>query len=321
MQLVDFYESQFFINYEIRQRISVYHLKLDEIQVHLIFCLIDPGERMYGHYTSQRGLLGIVSNEALWATNIKFLNDEHEFQHALDLIREIIPTSKITAGMKEHGAHKGFMEKLLARLEQLDNYTTESIFTLSFSSEIDLLSQWRGYCSDNKGYCLVYDVDGVFEKAKAKYKDAHLVDCVYKRDEKETKLRNLLNDYWSKYYTAGEGESQKDVVEELAKEVMLLASYYKHSSFSEEKERRIVVNLDFSLNSSLKFREGAFALVPYIELDAPRDHLKKICIGPTGNKRLSKRSVEMFLEKTYGYSPSVFGDLDVVYSETPYRAW
>lgn len=276
---------------------------------------------MYGHYTSQRGLLGIVSNEVLWATNIKFLNDEHEFQHALDLIREIIPTSKITPGMKEHQAHKGFMEQLLKRLEQLDNYTTESIFTLSFSSEIDLLSQWRGYCSDNKGYCLVYDVAGVFEKVKAKYQDAHLVDCVYRREEKEVKLRELLNQHWGKYYKAEEGKPQKEVVEELAKEVMLLASYYKHPSFSEEKERRIVVNLDFSLNSNLKFREGPFSLVPYIELDAPRGHLKKICIGPTANKRLSKRSVEMFLEKTYGYPPSIFGDLVVVYSETPYRAW
>lgn len=276
---------------------------------------------MYGHYTSQRGLLGIVSNEVLWATNIKFLNDEHEFQHALDLIREIIPTSKITPGMKEHEAHRGFIEKLLTRLEQLDNYTTESIFTLSFSSEIDLLSQWRGYCSDNKGYCLVYDVDGVFEQAKAKYKDVHLVDCVYRREEKEAKLRDLLNEHWGKYYKAEEGKPQKEVVEELAKEVMLLASYYKHPSFSEEKERRIVVNLDFSLNSNLKFREGQFSLVPYIELDAPRDYLKRICIGPTANKRLSKRSVEMFLEKTYGYPTSIFGDLVVVYSETPYRAW
>lgn len=275
---------------------------------------------MYGHYTSQRGLLEIVSNEVLWATNIKFLNDEHEFQHALDLIREIIPTSKITPEMKEHEAHKGFIAKLLTRLEQLDNYTTESIFTLSFSSEIDLLSQWRGYCSDNKGYCLVYDIDGVFEKAKTKYKYVHLVDCVYRREEKEAKLRDLLNEHWDKYYKTEEGKPQNEVLGELATEVMLLASYYKHPSFSEEKERRIVVNLNFSLNSNLKFREGQFSLVPYIELEAPRGCLKKICIGPTANKRLSKRSVEMFLEKTYGY-PTSFGDLVVVYSETPYRAW
>ena len=80
---------------------------------------------MYGHYTSQLGLMGIISNEVLWATNIKFLNDEHEFQHALDLIREIIPTSRITPGMKEHKDQEGYIENIVKRLEQLDSYTTE----------------------------------------------------------------------------------------------------------------------------------------------------------------------------------------------------
>jgi hypothetical protein len=50
----------------------------------------------YGHYTTLAGLLGIVKTESIWATNIKFLNDEQEFLHALGLIKEIIATSKIT---------------------------------------------------------------------------------------------------------------------------------------------------------------------------------------------------------------------------------
>jgi hypothetical protein len=49
---------------------------------------------IYGHYTTATSLIGILEHEVLWATNIKFLNDEHEFQHALDLARKVIIRSK-----------------------------------------------------------------------------------------------------------------------------------------------------------------------------------------------------------------------------------
>ena len=43
-----------------------------------------------GHYTSQNGLIGILSEEIVWATNIKFRNDEHEFQDALESTKEVL---------------------------------------------------------------------------------------------------------------------------------------------------------------------------------------------------------------------------------------
>lgn len=276
---------------------------------------------MFGHYTSQTGLMGIISNETLWATNINFLNDEHEFQHALNLIRDIIPTSNITPDMKDHSIYVKYRKQIEKALKTLGEYTSESIFTLSFSKETDLLSQWRGYCSDNKGYCLVFDVNGVHEKVKELYKDSYLVDCVYDKEKKESQIRKLLNSYWTQYNTKMDDDAKKNVINDLVKEIMLLASYFKHPSFSEEKEKRIVINLDSTENNNLKFREGIFSLIPYIELKASKEYLKRICIGPTFNKKLSKKSVEMFLEKTYGYPPELLGNIKVAYSETPYRSW
>jgi hypothetical protein len=275
---------------------------------------------MFGHYTSQRGLLRIIRHEILWATNIKFLNDEHEFQHALDLIREIIPTANIRPGMTEHEAFTAFTENLSSRLKSLDDYTSESIFTLSFSSEIDLLSQWRGYCTDNNGYCLVFDIDAIFEKAKTKYSDVYLLDCVYEKEDKIEKLRDLLNKYWLKYSKSTDEKQQEAVLDALEKEVMLLASHYKHPSFSEEKERRIVVFKDYFDTNRLQFREGRISLVPYIEIDASLKCLKMICIGPCSNKQLARRSLELFLEKMYGYPFGLNSDLAIKFSEAPYRS-
>lgn len=275
----------------------------------------------FGHYTSQIGLIGIISSESIWATNIKFLNDEHEFQDALDLIREIIPTAKITSEHPNHSVYVQYIERLNKELLTLDRHVTESVFTCSFSKETDLLSQWRGYCPDNNRFCLVFDINELFDCIKEVYSDAHLVECVYEKKEKRSKIVELLNEYWTKYFTSSDEKSKKNVMNELSWKVMLLASYFKHPSFSEEKEKRIVVIDQNGNGSELQFREGKYSIIPYLVLPSPRKNIKQIHIGPTSNKELSKRSLEMFLEKSYGIPSSFMKDFDIKYSNTPYRPW
>ncbi len=273
-----------------------------------------------GHYTTQSGLLGIVGAEKIWATNIKFLNDEHEFKHALDLIKDIIPTSNIKTGHKDHTIYKAYIEDLEKQLRSLDNYRSESIFTLSFSEETDLLSQWRGYCPENNGYCLILDANEILSSAEILYDNAHLVQCVYEEKNKKSQIKDTLNKHWSSYFKCDGDKERKNVIQSLSKDIMLLASYFKHPSFSEEKEHRIVVILDYAPDNDLKFREGRFSLIPYLEIPALKKSLKEIHIGPTSNKTLAKRALETFLDTMYEL-PVVFSDLKISHSKTPYRPW
>jgi len=165
---------------------------------------------------------------------------------------------------------------------------------------------------------LVFNVEKVFKQVKAAYEDAYLVKCVYEKKNKEQRLKELLNANWHKYVANNSNKARKDLMDDLGKQVMLLASYFKHPSFSEEKEQRIVVILDSWLDNDVKFREGRFSLIPYIELPVSKTCIQKICIGPTSNKELSKKSLEMFLEKSYEISFAVF---EVAFSKTPYRPW
>jgi len=112
----------------------------------------------------------------------------------------------------------------------------------------------------------------------------------------------------------------EELIEKLSKEIMLLASYFKHSSFSEEKEHRIVIILDYAPDNDLKFREGKFSIIPYLILPAPRKLVRKIYIGPTSNKILSMRALETFLDKNYEL-PVFLSDLIITHSKTPYRQW
>ena len=279
----------------------------------------------YGHYTTISGAMGILKNEALWATNIKFLNDEHEFQHALDLIKELLPTSRISREEPNNPVHNSFIKAITEKIDTLDNHRSDSVFTLSFTEETDLLSQWRGYCPTNNGYCVVMDVQKLYELLKEKFNAVHLVQCVYDLDEKKNQLKALLNSYWSKYVSVkssdGSKKARNGIIDNLSKELMLLASYFKHPSFAEEKEHRIVVIMEWAPSEeTMHFREGRFSIIPYLQLSAPRSLVKRIIIGPTAHKKLSKRALEAFIEKVFA-EPMFLVDVSVEFSKTPYRHW
>ena len=274
-----------------------------------------------GHYTTQTGLMGIISTESIYATNIMFLNDEQEFQHALILIKDILTKSdKIKPDSHLHSVYQQFIDDLKRKLDTLDGYESTPIFTVSFSEETDLLSQWRGYCPDNNGYCVIFDLDNVFYQVKQKYEDAHLISCVYADEDKNIQLRNLLNKYWELYIANKQNNEKKEILDRLAKDIILLASYFKHSSFSEEKERRIIIILEHDPINNIQFREGRFSVVPYIELPLSKRFIKKIIIGPSQHKELSKRALDMFLENSYEI-PRLFSKVDLEISKTPYRQW
>lgn len=274
----------------------------------------------YGHYTSIPGLLGIIDKGNLWATNIRFLNDEQEFKHALDLIKNVIPNSRITREQPEHPIHKQFIQGIQSELKSLDDYKSDSVFTLSFSEETDLLSQWRGYCAINSGYCIEFDAEKILQSAKNNFKEARLLKCIYKNEEKDSLIKKLLNTYWEKYDSPNNNEIRKHIFEELKKELLFLASHFKHPSFSEEKEHRVVIVVEYESIEKVLFREGRSSLVPYISIPETRDAIKNVTIGPTSNKNLSQKALEMLLEKTFGY-PRFMSEISILHSDTPYRTW
>lgn len=277
---------------------------------------------LYGHYTTPAGLKGIVESETVWATNIKFLNDEQEFQHALDLIRAIILDHKRKVHRSNDPTFNEYVLGVENKLASLDNSDADTVFTLSFSEQTDLLSQWRGYCPGNNGYCIVFDAEQLAASVRGYSKDrCELVKCVYDDTEKERQIKELLNRNWPAYHKQSGHKAKRDVIHDLAKNIILLASYFKHHSFKEEQEHRIVVLRPWGSPSDVMFREGRSSLVPYIVLPAKRELITRICIGPNPTKLLAKRALEAFLSKvgmdtTFGPSP-----VEISFSEAPYRHW
>ena len=48
-----------------------------------------PDKILY-HYTSQKGVLGILDSQEIWATNILYLNDHSEYLYAMEMVSSFL---------------------------------------------------------------------------------------------------------------------------------------------------------------------------------------------------------------------------------------
>ncbi len=109
------------------------------------------------HYASVRGFQDIVTSKAIFATDVRFLNDYKEFIHAREIAKEVV------AETPEFGSHF-FPARIY--LEQAVNLSFSTglhpsrlqVFVASFSTAEDQLSQWRGYSQGSSGVSLAFQL-------------------------------------------------------------------------------------------------------------------------------------------------------------------
>lgn len=284
-----------------------------------------PDKPLY-HYTTQRGILGIIGGEEIWVTHTQYLNDRREFLHAIDLTRiEIDRLSKI---------HKPDSIEVRS-LEEMKNalqWKPENInvCVCSFSEDRDSLSQWRAYGSRTSGFAIGFPAD-LLESA-TKRKEWYLAPCVYEPAKQVELIRLLVEEVLDEHLSGDYGFSAAEKDEEgislrggggsLLAYLNRYAPILKDASFSEEKEWRIISRPLINQLPDFSFREGQSLLIPYSKLqlsgpDMPF-RLKEVVIGPTPDPERSRSSVTNFLvhkEMLRGF------EVDVSISSVPYRDW
>lgn len=275
---------------------------------------------IYGNYTDSNALISILSSGKLWATNIKFLNDEQEFVHALGLVKEILNNSRKKTKVNHGNLHqyRSFIDQVMNSLDDLDELHSEDIFTCSFSEEKDLLSQWRGYCRGVHGYCIHFDLDMLLAAVSEKFLMSEIHSCVYDDEKKRKKILGDLNLHWKNYAKLKSADDKEKEIFELKYKISTHASHFKHSSFSEEKEHRLVIRESWVVDAPIKFRTGPMSIIPYLEIPAPKEAVKGIGVGPTRDQELANRGVDALRKTMF----DVVGllDCEVVPSLIPYRS-
>ena len=229
-----------------------------------------PCPKKLYHYTNKDAFKGIFSNQEMWATHIRFMNDAEEQKLAFDLLKKqllIIFDKKKNVDiekLQKNIEHFVFLEML-----------QKGIYILSFSEKKDDLGQWRGYGRSTPSFCLELDTkkfksffvsepkknkviknptsfriadiidyselnEDIFdfkEEDDKKYKIC-LVPCIYDPSEQIKLIDEILTD---SYKRIGDRMSEENLAKQIAKRFVFYCPLIKNESFECESEWRVII--------------------------------------------------------------------------------
>lgn len=299
------------------------------------------------HYTTAIGLDGIFKSKQLWASNIRYLNDEEEFTGFFNKKLNSLIMNGIRDGLKTNGithddtqiynASTNVLYALREATLKFDVYVTSfSHLRTAADSDDGILSQWRGYGHDG-GYAIVFDTESLEkllkdEGNKFSYAFGNFSNVDYVTDGLEVEHKEAIEWENSIQKTVARmiREDNFELVRDACEPIVFLATRHKHRGFSEESEIRIVVVLtsDEAFKSNLAngdlrprkpvcFMERGGILVPYIKLferakgEEVTLPIKRIVVGPHPDKYKRQKSVQMLVDQ-------LGIEAEVVVSSIPY---
>jgi len=194
-----------------------------------------PSPEFLAHYTRPPALIEICRRRALLAGVAANMNDWREQRIAVQLCERALE-------FIGEGTATEFLYSWRAGPRELDTVgrTTPGIFTVSFSSELDSLEQWRAYAPDPGSMALVFSwnqLERVGEEA-----GFQLVPCIYD-PTLHAQLSNSLVESFLPRITSIRQLSSHDLnslVWEFHHSVSTLAAILKDPSFKMEQEWRLI---------------------------------------------------------------------------------
>lgn len=293
------------------------------------------------HYTCIDAFMSIMKNRDFWISNMRFMNDSQEFVNGRDIFIKVIQERL----RNENEKVKSFLLKLQDVCKSdissgIFKINSKDIFSLSFCSNGDILTQWQFYGEEGVSIGFYNDVCNVniitfmdenqYDK-KIQGKDPKTmlhhdaITClpypvIYNDDEKMRILNQIL-DLGISFIKKFNGVEDM-CVDELSYVLFFYFALMKDEHFFHEQELRF---LDFTpqKNSSVHFRPKGKIILPYIKkkiLDANcRPHaifpISEIVIAPGSQQDYVANSIKYFLNKS-GYEYLVE---KVRLSKIPYR--
>lgn len=280
---------------------------------------MNPPRVLY-HYTNAHGLFGMIKSKKIWASSYRYMNDSKEFEYGFDLIDEIYPKPD-TYPLRSNISDQSFAEHL--RRKKWD-YESDCLFVSSFSEDENSLSQWRAYAGPHSGYTIG------FRKSELENDGARLVACEYNKERQKAVLKDLidgdlpvirasfekgLNDQGSKEHP--DLAEYFNNVDEIVLKIAQKATSFKHKSFSEEKEWRLVIGPSNIPSKRILYRPSDTVIIPYVEIDFTDSALpiESIKVGPGPHQKRNEVSLRQML------SGSGYDNVHVSISDIPYRNW
>lgn len=244
-------------------------------------------QEIYYHYCSIDVLLNILKSDALRLSDIEKSNDYAERKWMMNKIEEefINITSEENFIQEKEKLIRGFSQ-LKNEFEILDN-----VYATCFSTEGDLLSQWRAYAQDGRGVAIGFSGELLKKVNSSKYGIKFLpiiYDYEKQKEYGRLKTKKILD-------LLIKGDFLFHAMSEVYTNDLEKLCCYKNPAFSEEKEWRLCIalspecrinvkgNFEPFVMSEIKLYSNQKKIVTYLDLNYTKvksEIIKEIILGP-----------------------------------------
>lgn len=268
------------------------------------------------HYTSAAGLLGILTSRTLWATDSAFLDDPTEGLLGRDEAMrrlEVRRNELMDDGpWDEDSLEASILDQLHEVIDSLKKMGTEPIrarqgcYVASFSSDGDVLSQWRGY--GDGGYAIGFHTSAMdrFDLVPPKGRTIeHYARMPFLRQVSYGVDSDLsLDEALEHVAPDGTGHPGIHAHQQCYNHVLPALMTIKHEAFREEREWRLF-NAEDLPRGLVRTREGPVGLVPHVNMTFPEDAVHSVVVGPGPNGDLRLLAAQQLLHSSWHAAPPV----------------
>ena len=271
---------------------------------------------VYYHYTTRRGLDGILRSGGLQATYRMRMNDAGEFNYARNLVYEALneiglchALPPIVQSLTTY-TRKGLDQVLKDALERSSSYCA------CLSVHSDYPKQWETYAEEGKGFAIGINLRKFLNYQRPAVQSGKPFILCAPVTYNETKQRNLVRRLVEAgirdLQTSSEKYSQqaKDltalwdrVIKEIVLYLFTLIDFIKAPKFRSEREFRLILDPnDGTLRAPIQHYKRDNELIPYIFMDlrdpnTSRLPLADIKVGPRASFQDEKVFVEDLLDE------------------------
>lgn len=258
--------------------------------------LKEPSNILY-HYCDSDSFLSICKTRKIWFNDLFHMNDSLEMHwgyHIWEKVANIL--------IPKYG---------IDFIDEIDNHIHNCgknlfLLSMSFTTERDILCQWRGYADNGNGYVIGFSNHDLMNLPVRK------IQVIYEENEQIEKFKSMVEFL----YILKEADYNEFVAS--CYEFGCELSSFKNTLFKEEKEIRLIHIVNFKKTAhflklvdgdgsyfgseyetqEIQFRMKENIPTPYIELDFSNDNLinpiKEVIVGPKNMTLIS--GVSIFLE-------------------------
>ncbi len=198
------------------------------------------------HYCSLESFLAIMKNSTIRLTNISKSNDRQEIHYCFDVFERTLSKSCIDFCKKY--IDDAVTQKFFKGINYFDlvsravNNESLIYYAACFSTESDLLSQWRGYADDGQGVAIgFYSHSLILAKDLKNIKFNRIIyDTVAVKKELCEYITNKLKKAKEKAVRKNSLSPYEDAINDIISAMVYNAVFYKNPAFREENEWRLV---------------------------------------------------------------------------------